>query len=698
MLAAATAPARAQDWNDVRALNLVRRATDRRVQQFADSGLVDYQATAHGYVTFLAQLGEGFLELPRVVKADELALQVYWRAPNLSKQRVIGRRDTTLMPTDIRYHRDHLGIVQNNFPAIIRIGEGDEVRDVPHPLSPAGLRQYEFALTDSLRISMPGRAIDVYELKVRPLDDEQPRVLGALYIDRESAAVVRMALSFTRSSYLDKQLEDVFVVLENGLMGNRFWLPRRQEIEIRRKVAWLDYPVRGIIRGRWEIGDYALNVDVPSTRFVGPEITFAAPAELRSYEWPASRLLDLLPGESRLATPTEILRVQSEARAVVQAQLIGKPRGLLAARGASDLIRFDRNAGLSLGAGVNVRVGRGLVFSVRGRRGFADEELRGTVEFGWRDPRGVELSVFAMDDTRDAGDVLERSSLVNSLAAQEFASDFSDLYGVRGWGVTGIVTWAATRWTASMAFERPHALDVHASAFDGALAPAFDADPRDGQTMSFRVERPTSLGWFGVEWRGTAEGRVWTRMGTTCDYLGATTCYPSVRVQRGVIALEAEREFGAAKLASRTIAGAVAGDHFVRAQDLLFLGGPVSAPGYAFHELVGESALSQRVEVRVPAPFPTIRLGRFGRMPARATLAPYWNVVGLNQPEPFIARGSRFTPVTDPLTARESGWYNSVGVGLVLPSDLVRLDVARTLSTGRWLFSIDFTRAYWGIL
>ena len=197
----------AQDWNDTRALSLVRRATDRRVTQLADSGLVDYQATAHGYLTFLAQLGEGFFELPRVVKADELALQVYWRAPSLSKQRVVGRRDTTLLPTDIQYHADHLGIVQNNFPAIIRIGGGDEVRDVPHPLSAAGLRQYEFALTDSFRISIPGRVIDVYELKVRPLDDEQPRVIGALYLDRESGQVVRMAFSFTKSSYLDKQLD-----------------------------------------------------------------------------------------------------------------------------------------------------------------------------------------------------------------------------------------------------------------------------------------------------------------------------------------------------------------------------------------------------------------------------------------------------------------------------------------------------------
>src|SRR4051812_42901754 len=165
------APLRAQQWNDSTVLSLVRQATERRARQLADSGLVDYQATAHGYLTFLAQLGEGYRDPPQVVKADELALQVYWRSPNLSKQVIVGRRDTTLLPTDIQYHRDHLGIVQNNFPAIIRLGDGDEVQDVPHPLSAAGLQAYDFAISDSLSITTPGRVVRVQEVKVRPKND-----------------------------------------------------------------------------------------------------------------------------------------------------------------------------------------------------------------------------------------------------------------------------------------------------------------------------------------------------------------------------------------------------------------------------------------------------------------------------------------------------------------------------------------------
>ena len=81
-----------------------------------------------------------------------------------------------------------------------------------------------------------------------------------------------MAFSFTRAAYLDKQLEDISIVLENALVEARFWLPYRQEVEIRRSGTWLDFPARGIIRGRWEIGHYVINVKLPERTFIGPEI------------------------------------------------------------------------------------------------------------------------------------------------------------------------------------------------------------------------------------------------------------------------------------------------------------------------------------------------------------------------------------------------------------------------------------------
>ena len=199
-------------------------------------------------------------------------MEVYWQAPDRSKQVISGWRDGAFLPTDIHYHRDHLGIVTNDFGDVIRIGEGDEVRDVPHPLSPAGPDGYDYALGDSLVIRTGTGAIRVRRVEVRPKDFGRPMVVGTLYLDAETAALVRFRFSFTPAAYLDRQLEDISIVLENGRFEGRYWLPYRQDVEIRRRTTWLDFPARGIIRARWEIGDYDLNPALPPSTFTGVPI------------------------------------------------------------------------------------------------------------------------------------------------------------------------------------------------------------------------------------------------------------------------------------------------------------------------------------------------------------------------------------------------------------------------------------------
>ena len=273
------APAAAQDWNGDAALALARRAIERRTRAAVDTALRDYKAQAHGFLFFLGQFGEGLTEPPRLVKSDQLELEVYWKAPQLSKQRIIGWRDRNEMPSGINYHRDHLGIVQNNFGRAIRLGEGDEVRDVPHPLAPGGTDLYDFALGDTTTIVLPQRAVRVATLRVRPKNFADAGVVGTLFIDVETAELVRMAFNFTPAAYLDESLEDVSVVLDNALWEGRFWLPYRQEIEIRRRATWLDIPARGIIRGRWELGHYVFNVGLVISWFAGAVITITPQSE-----------------------------------------------------------------------------------------------------------------------------------------------------------------------------------------------------------------------------------------------------------------------------------------------------------------------------------------------------------------------------------------------------------------------------------
>jgi hypothetical protein len=663
-----------QPWNDTRTRALVERATDRRASQLADTALVDYKAVAHGYLTFLAQLGEGFVEPPKIVKADELGLEVYWHSPDLSKQRIIGRRDTLLLPTDINYHRDHLGIVQNNFKSIIRLGEGDEVRDVPHPLSAEGLEQYDYAIRDSLQIRLGPRVLDVYEVRVRPKEDRQPRAVGAVYIDRETGEVVRMAFSFTRAALKDKDLEDVSVVLENGLIDGRFWLPRRQEIEIRRTGSWLDYPARGIIRGRWEICCYEVNKGIPVEYFTGPEIVMAPRAELERNPYPfAGRLLDSLPPDVRAVTDEEVRKVQEEARALVRGQALARGRSLaLSAGRVSDIARFNRVEGLALGGGLRQRLGGGFSAIIAGRYGFSDAQMKGRGALEYRTGAGSSLTISAERLYEDAGEEAETSLFRNTIAAQEFGSDYIDPYDVRRASVTAILARRGWRPSFSFAVERHEPLAVNATPANGVFEPTIPASELSERRLTFALERPTSLTFAGFE----LAARV-AVAGTSRTKAGGDLLRPSVT-------LDLQRPFGSKRLVFHAVAAAALSGDTVAPQHYVFLGGPSTGPGYEFHEFAGRGGLSQRVEWRFPVPFFSIPFGRYGKAPGAITFAPFATAVWIDRSPGF--KQSR------------QGWYPSLGLGALTVFDVLRFDVARGLRGGRWSFSVDVGREFWSIL
>ncbi len=677
---AAPAKGAAQSWDDARTMSLVWRATELRAAQLADTALVDYTAKAHGYVTFLAQMGEGFTEPPKVVKADELELEVYWRAPDLSKQRIVGRRDTLLAPSDIQYHRDHLGIVQNNFPDIIRIGDGDEVRDVPHPLSQQGLEEYEFAIRDSLSFRLPSGTLQVYQVAVRPRDISLPRIVGALYIDRTSAQVVRMAFDFTRPAYLDEQLEDISVVLENALVHGRFWLPRRQEIEIRRAGSWLDFPVRGIIRGRWEICCYEVNTGLQPGIFAGPEIVQAPRSVLARHRW-EGRILDSLPPDVRAASEQDVERVKAEARQLVQAQALQRASGAaLSARRISDFARVNRVEGLALGAGAQLRFGGGLSASVGGRWGLSDHEAKGRASFDVRRATGPSLTLFASRDYQEMGDIAESSMLVNSFAAQELGTDRTDLYDARAAGASvELGRWRGLRWSLEASHQEQERLRVHATPWSGSYEPVVPAWSITEERIALGIERPLALAFGGLELRARSQLRWGWFDGRDTSFTSSERHY-----SRAFVDVEMRRAFGDDRLVLRTTLGAVSGTPDVPAQDYILLGGPVSAPGYGFHRFAGSFGASQRVEWRTHVPFIPISLGPYGRAPGFATLAPYIHTVYVSGSAPFAERAH--------------GWYPSAGVGAYVLFDLIRFDVARGLRDGRWSFSVDLTRELWGIL
>jgi hypothetical protein len=128
----------------------------------------------------------------------------------------------------------------------------------------------------------------------------------------------------------------------------------------------------------------------------------------------------------------------------------------------------------------------------------------------------------------------------------------------------------------------------------------------------------------------------------------------------------------------------VNGNFFTTApQELVYLGGPISAPGYDYHSLIGTLGYTGHVEFRIPAPFPAFSLGRYGRVPGQGSFAPYVHAAGLRLPT--LSGGEKLFP--------------SVGAAYITPFDLLRIDIARGLANGgRWTFNIDVSREFWSIL
>lgn len=685
-------------WNDERTMALVQAATARRSLQLADTALRDYTAQAAGTVTFLAQFGDGAFSRPIVVKSDQLALEVYWGAPDRSKQRIVGRRDTLLLPSDMQYHRDHLGIIQNNFPDIIRLGDGDEVLDVVHPLSPTGPGTYDYALRDSLAIRGGGVSVDVMMVSVRPKDSRRPAAVGAVYLDRATGSVVRMTFSFTRAALRDRQLEDVSVILENGLVDGRFWLPRRQEIEIRRSASWMDFPAKGIIRGRWEICCIVTNQSLASPVFRGPEIVEVGPAEqLRRHPSFTGEVLDALPEDVRALDAEEVRAVQEEARRLVQESALRRVRsGNLMARRVSDFVRSDRVEGLALGAGLSQRLGGGVVAAAQGRYGFADHRWKGQGSLEWRRASGWSLRATGVDDWRQLGEVQEVSGVRNAIAAQEFGSDWTQPIGVVG-GSLRLQRAPPDRLTWSLEASRTdeRALTPRAVPARGRFEPAVAARALARDALAAGVagagvwRRPAERAAIAepagtpgrldapppaaeVEWRFEArlEGARWTERTT----VGAG------ELLRARLVGELSWPVGASRLRLHGVAAAVS-TGAVPTQDLVRFGGPISGPGYAFHRFAAPRGLSQRVEWQRRIPFVPLDLGRFGRVPASLVLAPYGHGI-------WVDRG----------VDGAQGWYPALGIGVLGFFDVLRLDVARGLRDGGWTVSLDVSRSLWPVL
>jgi hypothetical protein len=657
-------------WNDEATQAIVARAVQQRARVRADSLLQSYRAVAHGYVLFLGQLGEGLDDPPRLIKSDELVLEVYWKAPGLSKQRIIGWRDRVDLPTDIQYHRDHLGIVQNNFGDRIGLGHNDEVRGVPHPLAPDGPSRYDFALVDSLEIRLPNRLVRVYEVLTRPRDPAEPGVAGSLYLDAATAELVRFRFNFTRNAYVDESIEDITIVLENGLWDGRWWLPRRQEIEIRRRTVWLDIPARGIIRGQWEIADYEFNVALPDTMFLGFEIVAAPRAERDTFAWgrPLDAAIRDAIGPASTVTFDEVRERVRDL--VAERALSGLPRARPGVRSLSDLLHVNRVEGLAPGAGGVLRPAGGR-WEIRGWAGygFADRRVKARLAVQ-RALATTTIGVEAAREIADIGDEPVIAPVLNSLVAQEAGDDFGDYvlrHQVRATLRQRLGYRSAL--TVGLGVERTATIGVRAAPAHG----------------TFRPNPALGAGTFAVGF-ATLEGRVLpigaAHLGARVTVEGGKGEGVSYARLRGEAALELPA--GVTAIAVRGWGGW--GSRELPGYRSFVLGGRTTLMSEPFRAWGGRRAAFGRLEWRIPVPAPAIPLGAFASTGDRAILAPFvsagWAAGAIG--------GVPWQPTGEVLGV--------AGVAVEVFHGLIRVEAGASLRERRAGLVIDLRRDLWSIL
>jgi len=666
LLLGVTAGLEAQEWNSAAARALAERAIERRRTVEADSGLQRYRATARGFVFFLAETGAEPAALTRLIKADQLTVEVYWEAPNRSKQNIVAWRDRAYLPTDIRYHRDHLGVVVNDFGDLIRLGDGDEVREAVHPLAPSGPGLYDFALTDSITLRSTSGSITVYALQVRPRDPGQPRIAGTLYLDTRSAAVVQFRFSFTPAAYRQADLEDITVVLEDALIDQRFWLPYRQEVEIRRRTAWLDVPFRTIIRGRWEIGDYDLTTRIPPAVLAGAQYGGLRRAGPDGPQWTEpldSAVSRVEPG----VQSTSVGELRREATRLIgtRASLAAPPK--LAFGSVSDLARMNRVQGLALGVGLTVPVAPWRM-QLRPSIGLgtADGAVTGGVEVRWQ-PGGVELSAIAERQVEDFSGWPVISGVLNSLMAQEGGNDHGDWVGVdRFLAAARLPLNDVLSLRFSGGLESSRSLETAATPFHGAYRPnpALGAGSvpllRAGAHLRARDPEQGIAGSAGLEAGSAGEGYLRVGVEAVGRFpLGPGTMHLGLQAGAGTGGLPAYRGF--------------------------VLGGRGTLPGEPFRAFGGRQAALLRAEWRLPLELPLPWLAPLPGA-SRAILAP------------FVALGAAGRSDEELPWQSSRGVRPVVGVASELLFQVFRIEAGYAPRSGSFGLTVDASPSWWPIL
>jgi hypothetical protein len=668
------------DWNSPRVLEFVARARERRAQPVVDSLLRNYHAKAAGMVYFYLDRRES--EERTQVKSDQIALEVYWGAPNRTKQRIVGMRGENALPNRMYYHLDHLTVVQNEFGDVIRLGDGDEVRDVPHPAAPGSDSIYDFRIADSLTIRLPGapEPVRAYQIDVRPKRTNRSAFVGSLFLDRATADIVRMTFTFTPASYVDRRLDYINISLDNSLWDGKYWLPYEQAVEIRRQLPELDFIAGAVILGRFRISDYEFNLDLPPNFFAGNSVTAAPRRERETFEFESTLYQDLI--ETGLAPPPHMRELRAQAAALLRKRaLSGLPRLRPSLPNASSAFRYNRAEGTFLGAGLSYVPGETFRAELTGGYAFGAEQ--GAANLGLRSDPSDALRIRSdlfYNALRDVGVRPGAPGALNTVSALSFGDDFLDPFYARGarlslehqlnplwdlaFAVTGERHDSATLDAGTVLFGDASSFRPVRAVDEGRLFAARASITRPDPESAVR-------GWgggFALE-TGTFDGDFFARPTGEIAFLRQSSDL------RTAARLRAMTGFALGSPAS---------------QQLFVLGGRETLPGYPYRSFLGEAFGTAQLELsrQIASPWLGVRLL------GAAGLAGW-----LGDPPDSTASPAASAAWTTWNARPTAGLRTSIGAGASIFYDILRLDVVRGLNDGgEWQILFSVTPRVWGFL
>lgn len=396
-----------------------------------------YRASAEGHVYFFLDREDGGAPVP--LRTDQVALDLYRSDSGRTRQVMRALRRREFLPVrDFDYYIDRLTVVQDGFGDQIIVGEGRDVRGVPHPLGAGGNEQYRYRIVDSLQVRVPTLAapVRVYEVEVRPRDARQPGFVGSVFLEARSGGLVRMDFTFTRASYVDPRNDRVTVRLEHALWEGRHWLPYRQTVEVRRETPALDLPVGSVIRAKLEVREYDFEAVPEADFFRGPPVVRIPYGSADSAAF-RTGLADRMAEEGLSLVSMSAL--EAEARSVARERLTsGLPRLRLYAEGVSSVLRANAAEGVHIGLGASFAPSDGTRLEALGGYGTRSRKVSGLLRAKWRSgwslaggPVSATVEAFGRE-LRDWGPRPGASGVVKTFAHLTWDRDYADPFFASG--------------------------------------------------------------------------------------------------------------------------------------------------------------------------------------------------------------------------------------------------------------------------